>query len=212
MTYCAGKKRQQARAAMEEMNLLKLTFQSSGKAKERIPKVNDRFRIMYQQKGEKAFLGSAHTPSWGFGTVKMVIMNKKTNTPTFDWRPYTLYFKYDDGRKDIGGICYPVPHVQALNVDRVTGSAFVEMENGSRVLAYHRDMTKLAVGDLVDCLYQGGAESGAYFRGRVAVIDYEKKTCDVSYFDREVSSLFFTDSYCCVLSSSHRHFLIRYVV
>jgi hypothetical protein len=183
--------------SMEEMNLLKLSFQSSGKTTEHIPKVKDRFRIMHHQKGEKNFLGFT-SPSWFFGIVTNVITNKKPKNPTSDWKPYTLHFKYNDGSKDIDGIGYPAADVQVLNVDYVTGSAFAEMDDGSLVLAYHRDMTKLAMGDLVDCLYQGGIENGACFRGRVAAIDREKKTCDVLYFDREVSSLSSVDLHCCV--------------
>jgi hypothetical protein len=77
------------------------------------------------------------------------------------------------------------------------------MEDGSRVIAYHLDMKKLAIGDLVDCLYQGGVGNGARFRGRVAAIDVEANTCDVSYFDREVNFLSSTDVRALPLSVSY---------
>jgi hypothetical protein len=198
--------------AAEEASPTTLFAQSSGKAKECVPKVNDRFRIrvMYERSDEN-FLGFAR-PFWFFGTVTKVITNKKPKKSTSEWRPYTLHFKFDDGSKDIGGIGYPAPDVQVLNVDHVTGSAFVEMKDGSRVLAYHRDMTKLAMGDLVDCLYQGGIENGACFRGRVAAIDHDLKTCDVSYFDREVSLLSSIDLHCNVFIVSYGLFLFTFAL
>jgi hypothetical protein len=189
-----------------------LFAQSSGKAKECVPKVNDRFRIrVVYERSDENFLGFAR-PSWFFGTVTKVITNKKPKKSTRKWRPYTLHFKFDDGTKDIGGIGYPAPDVQVLNAHYATGSAFVEMKDGSLVLAYHRDMTKLAMGDLVDCLYQGGIENGACFRGRVAAIDRDKQTCDVSYFDREVGLLSSIDLHCYVFIVSYGLFLFTFAL
>jgi hypothetical protein len=196
--------------AAEEASPSTLFAQSSGKAKECVPKVKDRFRVVYERSDEN-FLGFAR-PSWFFGTVTKVITNKKPKKSTSEWRPYTLHFKFDDGSKDIGGIGYPAPDVQVLNVDHVTGSAFAEMDDGSRVLAYHRDMTKRAMGDLVDCLYQGGIVNGACFRGRVAAIDHDLKTCDVSYFDREVSLLSSIDLHCNVFIVSYGLFLFTFAL
>jgi hypothetical protein len=173
-----------------------LFAQSSGKAKECIPRVGDRFRVVYERQSEENCLG--HTlPSWFNGIVTKVTLTKKPKTPKGDWKPYTLHLAWDDGSKT-GGIGYPSPDVQLLIVDDVKGSAYVEMEDGSRVIAYHRDMKKLAIGDLVDCRYQGGAENGARFRGRVAAIDIDANTCDVSYHDGEVSFLSSTDVRCFV--------------
>jgi hypothetical protein len=171
-----------------------LFAQSGGVAKECIPKVGDRFRVVYVRKSEENFMGHA-LPSWFNGIATKVIVNKKPKTPKGDWKPYILHFAWDDATMT-DGIGYPSPDVQLLTVDDVKGSAHVEMQDGSRVIAYHRDMKKLAIGDLVDCLYQGGAENGARFRGRVAAIDVDANTCDVSYCDREVSFLSSTDVRC----------------
>jgi hypothetical protein len=170
---------------------------AQGKAKERIPQVGDRFRVLWDRKSEENFLGHA-LPSWFFGTATKVIEKKKPKKQLSDWKPYALYLEFDDGTNNTSGIGYPDPDVQILNVDS-DGSAFVEMQNDKRVMAYHRDTTKLSVGDLVDCLYQGGVEDGACFRGRVASVNREENTCDVSYNDREVRVLSYVD--CVALST-----------
>jgi hypothetical protein len=157
------------------------------KAKECIPKVNNQVRVVLDFLDDSFLLSS---PSWFFGTITKVNKKKKPSKPRSDWRPcYTLHCKFNHDQK-IYQFDYPGQGIEVLNVDNATGSAFVELEDGSRELAYHRDMTKLALGDLVDCQYQGGIENGQFFRARVAAIDLMKKTCDVVYYDRCVSFLY----------------------
>lgn len=96
---------------------------------------------------------------------------------------YSVDIIFDDKSTDT--IDYPTTDTQILTVEG--DEAFVEMEDGSRVVAYEGSLTNLSVGDLVDCHYQAGAENGAWFRGRVASINSDSGTCDVVYYDREVS-------------------------
>ena len=44
-----------------------------------------------------------------------------------------------------------------------------------------------AIGDIVDAKFQDGGEKSKWFRGRVAFVDEEAGTCDVMYYDGEVS-------------------------
>jgi hypothetical protein len=44
-----------------------------------------------------------------------------------------------------------------------------------------------AIGDIVDANFQDGGEKSKWFRGRVAFVDEEAGTCDVMYYDGEVS-------------------------
>lgn len=98
---------------------------------------------------------------------------------------YSIEVEFDDKSTDT--IDYPTADTQILTVEG--DEAFVEMEDGSRVVAYEGTLTDISVGDLVDGRYQAGAENGSWFRGRVASVNAAAGTCDVAYFDKEVSFL-----------------------
>ena len=106
-------------------------------------------------------------------------------------RPESYYIetKFDDQSTDV--IDYPSPEVQLLIVEG--NEAFVEMQDGSRVVAYEGSLTDLSVGDLLDGHYQDGAENDSWFRGRVAAVNTATNTCDVVYFDKDVSLLLYPD-------------------
>jgi len=120
-----------------------------------------------------------------FGTATKV--KKKGRSRKGQPDMYSIDIKFDDQSTDV--IDYPTADTQILTVEG--NEAFVEMEDGSRVVAYEGTVTGLAVGDLVDGYYQNGAENGAWFRGRVAAVDSALGACDVVYFDRDVSAFFF---------------------
>ena len=157
-----------------------LPVANSGTPIVRTPKVGDRFRAVYERRNDVKdnFLGFA-CPSWYFGTATKV-KRKGRNKDM-----YSIELQFDDMSTDT--IDYPTPDTQILALEG--DEAVVEMEDGSRLVAYEGGLEGLAVGDLVDGYYQAGAENGAWFRGRVASVNSAAGTCDVVYFDKDVSSL-----------------------
>ena len=103
---------------------------------------------------------------------------------------YSIDIKFDDQSTDV--FDYPSPDVQILTVEG--DEAFVEMEDGSRVVAYEGSLTDLSMGDLVEGHYQDGAENDSWFRGRVAAVNAATNTCDIVYFDKDVSFLLYSDT------------------
>jgi hypothetical protein len=97
---------------------------------------------------------------------------------------YSIAIRFDDGSAD--NVEFPSPDVQILTLEG--DEAHVEMQGGEPVVAYEGSLSDLAIGDLVDCRYQAGSENGAWFRGRVASLDTAAGTCDVVYYDKEVSA------------------------
>ena len=118
-----------------------------------------------------------------FGTAKHV--KKKGQSKKGQPDTYSIAIRFDDGSTDT--VEYPSPDVQILTVDG--DEAHVEMQGGERVVAYEGSLSDLAIGDLVDSRYQAGSEDGAWFRGRVASVNTAAGTCDVVYYDKEVSAL-----------------------
>ncbi|MCK7490830.1 MAG: hypothetical protein MZW92_02860 [Comamonadaceae bacterium] len=102
---------------------------------------------------------------------------------------YMIDIRFDDQSTDV--IEYPSTDVQILTVE--DDDAFVKMEDGSRVVAYEASLADLAAGDLVDGHYQDGTENDSWFRGRIAAVNPATNTCDVIYFDKDVSFTFLTD-------------------
>eukprot|EP00978_Attheya_sp_CCMP212_P003978 scaffold8470_cov47-Attheya_sp.AAC.3 len=69
------------------------------------------------------------------------------------------------------------------------GDGRVFVNNGKSAsegpIAYDCHPKDISVGDLVDCIYQDSGLQGKWFRGHIASISRDKKTCDVFYCDEE---------------------------
>jgi hypothetical protein len=67
---------------------------------------------------------------------------------------------------------YPIPDVEKLDTYEYMS---------------YRHPNALHVGDVVDALFQDGKLDGVWFRGRVVSVDDDGGTCDVFYYDGDVS-------------------------
>jgi len=147
------------------------------------PKVNDRFRVKWQQAD---ILGNMRD-FWFLGTVKNVEIDEG------DLGRYILGVAYDDSSYSFIHD-YPNDDVQQLipkaaeNDFKINKTFHATKHDGKgQVFAYDANPTELFVGDLVSCRYQNGFSNEYWYNGRVAAISNITHSFDVVYFDGEVS-------------------------
>ena len=79
-----------------------------------------------------------------------------------------IIVKYDDGTIS-DSMQYPAPDIEKLtaNLERFPGT--------------------FVVGDVVEAQFQNGKSKGQWYRGRIANVNEDGKTCDIMYYDKDVS-------------------------
>ncbi len=100
-----------------------------------------------------------------FGTVVGVLDGPRDDVTTY----IDVRFFNDDA---IDRLEYPSPDVERL--DPCDYSSYRHPET-------------LYVGDVVDAYFQDGKLDGKWFRGRVIFVDEDGGTCDIFYYDGDVS-------------------------
>ena len=97
-----------------------------------------------------------------FGTVI------KVNAESSNTSQCNIIVKYDDGTIS-DSMQYPAPDIEKLtaNLERFPGT--------------------FVVGDVVEAQFQNGKSKGQWYRGRIANVNEDGKTCDIMYYDKDVS-------------------------
>jgi len=104
------------------------------------------------------------TREWYFGTVKKVQSVPDSTSKC------NVVVNFEDGSSDTYE--YPGEDIEKLSSAKDSVEFFPEV---------------FIVGDLVDGFYQDGGSKGRWFRGRVASISEDGNTCDILYYDGDVS-------------------------
>jgi len=104
------------------------------------------------------------TREWYFGTVKKVQSVPDSTSKC------NVVVNFEDGSSDTYE--YPGEDIEKLSSAKDSVEFFPET---------------FIVGDLVDGFYQDGGSKGRWFRGRVASISEDGNTCDILYYDGDVS-------------------------
>jgi len=104
------------------------------------------------------------TREWYFGTVKKVQSIPDSTSKC------NVVVNFEDGSSDTYE--YPGEDIEKLSSAKDSVEFFPEM---------------FIVGDLVDGFFQDGGSKNRWFRGRVASISEDGNTCDILYYDGDVS-------------------------
>ena len=97
-----------------------------------------------------------------FGTVI------KVNAESSNTSQCSIIVKYDDGTIS-DSMQYPAPDIEKLTAN------------------LERFPEKFVVGDVVEAQFQNGKSKGQWYRGRIANVNEDGKTCDIMYYDKDVS-------------------------
>jgi len=113
------------------------------------------------------------TREWYFGTVKKVQSIPDSTSKC------NVVVNFEDGSSDTYE--YPGEDIEKLSSAKDSVEFFPEM---------------FIVGDLVDGFFQDGGSKGIWFRGRVASISEAGNTCDILYYDGDVSVVCVVNASC----------------
>ena len=97
-----------------------------------------------------------------FGTVI------KVNAESSNTSQCNIIVKYDDGTIS-DSMQYPAPDIEKLTANP------------------ERFPETFVVGDVVEAQFQNGKSKGQWYRGRIANVNEDGKTCDIMYYDKDVS-------------------------